>query len=436
MKTTKEIILRMFEEHGIMSIKDIDVNPYYDEAIENHNSNMTLKSFKQYCNHVRQQLELEKIYYEDDQHKLDTPKHNIKLHRENQRLKDLRRIENNDLRNKERYENALIELNTELINLLQKNDLSKFTKLHDVKSNSANYGVIHLTDLHFNELIDSVSIDNKYDFTIASKRLHKLAQQAKKLFNAYNIKTIVLADTGDFLNSDRRLDEKLSMATNRTQATLLACYLLEQFILDLNKSFNVNITYVVGNESRVNEDYGFSEIIASDSYDTMIHSILKIMFKNCKGIKFLDSGPIETVVSLGQDNDVFNILLLHGDKISHTNLERSIYSKIAKYSHKKIVIDYVLFGHLHETRIADYYARGASLAGGNAYSEEGLNLISKASQNIFIIQPKTKDIIGCKIDLQNVDDIQGYSVINALEAYNAKSVTKLNEITPLITKVF
>jgi predicted phosphodiesterase len=346
------------------------------------------------------------------------------LHKDNQRLKDLRRIDSKLLREDIRTSNVLEELNKSFIKLLENNNLKSFTKQHKAPNDKVlSYGVINLTDLHFNELISAESISNKYDFDIAGKRLKKLANHAKKIFNSYGIKDILLACTGDFLNSDRRQEEKMSMATNRTQATLLSCYLLEQFIIDLNDSFNIKIASVIGNESRVNDDYAYAEIIASDNYDMMIESILRIMFKNCKGVSFVDGGKIEKVVSLGG----VNILLLHGDKLSHSSIDRAIYSKMAKYAHKGIIIDYVLFGHLHEAMVSDYFARGSSLAGGNSYSDEGLNLISKASQNIFIIEPKAKDIHGIKVCLQNIKDIIGYDINKNLEAYNAKSVSKLHD---------
>jgi len=432
MITLREKIIELYNEYGIDSSSNKLVYEHYNE-LKNEGfigEDTSELSFQKYACIIRRYIEQKGLYILDDEN--DLADFNSKLHRENQRLKDLRRIETKDTREQERLTNALLEANNELLKVIEKHSvqLQKTTKEHSVKD-TEHYGVINLSDLHLNELINSESISNKFDFDIASKRLKKLAINAKKMFASYKVKTILIAMTGDLLNSDRRLDELLSMATNRTQATLLSCYLLQQFILDLNKSFNIKIASVIGNESRVREEYGFSEIIASDSYDVMIENILKIMFKNCKGIDFVLGGPIEKVVSLNG----FTILMLHGDKLNQTSLERSIYSKIAKYAHKDVRVDYVLFGHLHEARISDYYARCASLAGGNAYSDEGLNLISKASQNIFIIDSKNKDIHGIKVDLQNTNDIVGYNIIKELEAYNAKSNNKLHESKVIVQVV-
>jgi hypothetical protein len=62
-------------------------------------------------------------------------------------------------------------------------------------------------------------------------------------------------------------------------------------------------------------------------------------------------------------------------------------------------------------------------------------LISKASQNIFIINAKAKDIHGMKVDLQSTEGYVGYNIDKELEAYNSKSVSKLHENKVLIQVV-
>jgi len=45
----------------------------------------------------------------------------------------------------------------------------------------------------------------------------------------------------------------------------------------------------------------------------------------------------------------------------------------------------MLFGHYHSCRIGDNFARGGSLSGANGYSDKFLEMSTKASQNIHII---------------------------------------------------
>ena len=57
----------------------------------------------------------------------------------------------------------------------------------------------------------------------------------KKYFKTANITNIVVAMTGDMMNSDRRLDELLNQATNRAKATFLGVDILQQAIIDISK---------------------------------------------------------------------------------------------------------------------------------------------------------------------------------------------------------
>jgi hypothetical protein len=74
------------------------------------------------------------------------------------------------------------------------------------------------------------------------------------------------------------------------------------------------------------------------------------------------------------------------------------------------------------------------MCGANAYSAEGLGLASKAAQNLHIITADQR-IHSIKVDLQNVEDVEGYAIEEELCHYHAKSVGKthrlLNPPTPV-----
>jgi len=63
---------------------------------------------------------------------------------------------------------------------------------------------------------------------------------------------------------------------------------------------------------------------------------------------------------------------------------------MGKYSSRNIHIHFMLFGHYHSCRIGDNFARGGSLSGANGYSDKCLQMTTKASQNIHIINRSTK----------------------------------------------
>jgi len=353
---------------------------------------------------------------------LDLPMERVK-----QQNRDLGRIDRKTLREFLRAENGLKELDEELIKVITKyqtlpKNIIK-TKTTTLKGKAI--GIFQISDPHFNELIDLEC--NKYDFPISSQRCRYYTNEAKDYFKVKKVKKILIAMTGDLLNSDRRLDELLSQATNRSQATFLAVSILEQIILDLAKDFEITVASVIGNESRITKDVGWSSAVASDNYDITIYNILKLIFRKTN-IKFVTGNPIEQVIEVNG----LNVLLVHGNQI-RGKTESKIQSIKGKYAAQGIIIDFVLIGDQHSCRIGDGYARSSSIAGANGYSDSALQLASGASQNIHIIYENgNKDSI--KIDLQNVDGVIGYPIEKELEAYNAKSVDKAKKKT-IISKI-
>lgn len=342
----------------------------------------------------------------------------VEYKQQQQKYMDTNRIERKSFRESARISNALEEYNKELITAIKKQRC--ITLKHETLDNKA-CGLVQLSDTHMNELIDIVG--NRYDFSVASKRMKLLAVKTKQYFKAFGITNILLALTGDLLNSNRRLDELLNQATNRANASVLAFYLLKQFILDLNQDFNVSIASVTGNESRIEKEHSHSEIVASDNFDSVIENMLKIQFMDCSGITFASGSNKEKLVSVAGQN----IVLLHGDgSLTKNNTQTAIQLKFGAYAQKGTIIDYIIYGHVHCSNISNYSARSASLCGSNTYNEQELGLVGRASQNIYIFYDnKTRD--GIAIDLQNIDNIEGYDIIKELEAYNAKSSSKLHK---------
>ena len=242
------------------------------------------------------------------------------------------------------------------------------------------------------------------------------------------ITNVLMVQSGDLLNSDRRLDELLSMATNRSKATFLAVDILQQVILHLNENFNMSVCMVTGNESRVKKDWGWSTLIATDNYDYTIFKTLRYLFRG-SDIKFIDGDPTEVIVEVAGQN----LLVLHGNgSIKKTAVETSINQIIGRYRLRGTKIDYVIFGHIHSARVGDNYSRSSSMVGANDYSEKALNLAGRASQNCYIFYNNgNRD--GIKGDLQNYGE--GYNIDKSLEAYNAKSSNKLNRGTTIFKVV-
>lgn len=342
-------------------------------------------------------------------------KHSVNLEMKNQKLRDVTRIERK-IRNEYRETTHLTDLTEELINCVKANISTPITIKHNVKSNNECVGILQCSDFHLNEIIDLPN--NKFDFNIAAKRCKKYVTDAIPYFKLNNVNTVVFAMTGDLINSDRRSDEKISQVTSRARACYLAAILLEQMILELNIDFNVKVAFVVGNESRA-FDIGRADIIMSDNYDLSIVSMLKLIFRD-SNIEFLPSNLIDCVLNIKDKN----ILLLHGEKINGKNMQKSVQELKGKYTQLGVIIDFVIFGHIHEAYNGDFHSRSSSLSGGNGYSEYDLNFSSRASQNIHIVNDDWVNSI--KIDLHNTNNIIGYSLDEDLVKGLNKSKEQIN----------
>ena len=341
----------------------------------------------------------------------DIVQYNVKLSKQKQKAQDLNRIANKSFREYAREENALVEYNKELIKVLKKHSLN--VKLKKNKAKKGSVVLVQIADTHFNELVDMES--NQYDFKIASKRLQKFAYYVKEYAKLHNATSFLLGITGDLINSDRRLDEKLSMATNRAKSTFLGVHLLKHFILDLQEFADVKVCCVTGNESRVNQELGWVDLVASDNYDFTIFEMLRLLLPQ---IQFLrGDNALEMVVEINGNN----VLVIHGHQLGKMD-SNQVGKVVSKYAHKGIIIDFIICGHLHETMIRDSIARSASLVGSNAYSEKALNLSGKAAQNIYIFTNDGRQDV--RIDLQETDGWDGYNIDEELFSYNTKSLQK------------
>lgn len=339
---------------------------------------------------------------------------NVRLAKQTQGLTDVQRIERKAFREHARVENAVAALNQSLIGLLKEHRIAvPVPRARAGKDEEGEpEGIVQVSDSHFNELIDLPGC-NSFDFTVASRRMREFARKTVRVFNAFGIKRALVALTGDIINSDRRIDELLSQSTNRASAVFLAVRILHQFIADLAGHYRLRVAGVTGNESRLGENIAWSKVAASDNYDLTVFNILDYLFAGSKGVEFLRSDdPNEQVVGVNGRN----ILLLHGTKIGK-DAEQEVAKLVGRYARRGTVIHYVLFGHLHTAFVSDLFGRSGSLPGANAYSEEGLNLSSRSSQNIYIIDG---GIHAVKIDLQEAAG-EGYEIEEALAKYAPKA---------------
>ena len=349
-----------------------------------------------------------------------------KLRKECVTAKQKLNFERNMFNKKLREISSLEELNKELINSLKK------LKPIEVEKNINNNVepiecddvlVVHCGDWHLGELSSEFK-DTGFDMDIASKRLKKYADYIKNEVLSKGIKKVVIMCGGDICNNVTLLSKRLLQTSNRAVTTIMAVILFQHFILDIySVCKNIVFAGVGNNESRYDEDYFEDEYLITNCADYVVYNMLELLFKDFDTIKFLQGRNCEKVVCINENN---NFLLTHGVAFGKGDVEKSVQQAISRYAVKGINIRYVLLSHIHCARNSSYFSRNGSLCGGNAYSNSTLNLQTRASQNILLVS-KNGDIQTIALDLDNVDEIQGYNINNEIEKFNLKG--KDNRIT-------
>ncbi len=305
-----------------------------------------------------------------------------------------------------------------MVDLLEKVDLSKI-KLPPVKKTKCKkYGVMQFTDIHACELVlpEETNWQNAYDFEIMSKRIRKFVLKSIDEFKHEGITDVYIALTGDLVNSSRRVSEKLAQISSLCKAALLLTSILEQAFIELRKAgFTLHVTSIVGNESRLLKDMESGEMSASENWDFLIFNNLRHLFKQVKGVNFII--PDNNIMSILEFPNGFNMLMLHGHTV-RGQADKAIWKLIQNYVFQGTPINMVIMGHLHNASIGDFICRASSLCGANSYSSNDLMFLSRASQNVYVIN-EDKSFKGVKIDVQETDGIIGYDIIEELESYVA-----------------
>lgn len=353
--------------------------------------------------------------HDDDQPEIT--EHTIRTQQKNQKLRDQLNLQRKMVRESGRGVNVLEELNIELVKTMGRHDMSRFARAHHQQSGSGSVAVLQLSDVHFGEIVDSLK-SNKYNFQVASARLRQYVDKARCYFKASGVTSVLVAMTGDMINSDRRLDEVTTNADNRSKIIFTAVDILNQLILDLNQDFNVSVASICGNESRLGKDIGWVNFMASDNFDYTIHNILSYMHRESSGITFIKmDDPLECLVDVGGQH----FLLVHGHNglAKTARMETEVAKIRSKYANHGINVRMVICGHIHQAFVSDIFARSSGLPGSNAFSDNGLNLVGRASQNVHIVH-QNGNIDSIKVDVQEIDEDHYYPYNLDTEAYKPK----------------
>lgn len=334
---------------------------------------------------------------------------NVKLANKVQRLNDQNRIERASFRSHARAYNMLEELTSQLIEVFKDRKFNLETVKHqvyDLHGGPAPIGVIQLSDLHINQVIQDM-VHNVFNIDIASKRIYKHVCQSINKFKTEGVQKVVIALTGDLLKSSRRMSEATENSMSGANGTFIMVDILCQIVKHINQEgFNVVIASVIGNESRTAEFIETTDYLASDNFDAMVHRMLQYILKGQEGVTVLPmTNPFECVLELNGQN----ILMIHGHGHgrSANTPDKSFDAISSRYSANGVRIDHIIMGHIHSAQLGDRATRSSGLPGNDQYAVRTLNLWGKPSQVALIVYADGT-IDGIKHDLQKTDGWAGY----------------------------
>lgn len=336
-----------------------------------------------------------------------------------QALQDARRLARKDQRFDNRTNTALEALNESILTELKsaRKNLGKGRRKRGKVSKLAPVAMVTISDVHANEIIDEES--NGYDLDVMSRRFALLAERVRLYTQANGCQRVVVALLGDLVNSPRRLDEKLMMATSRARSVVVLTHIISQFIREIREFAEVDVISVSGNESRMEKDLCFSNLPASDNLDMTVHHFLELILGSGQdeGLRFITADPGIKFMKIHQET----ICFVHGTTLK-AGSQPAVQAFIGKWAQEAgVTITHLVCGHIHSTMISDLVSRNSSMSGSNAYSSKALNFASKAAQNLHIIHGDGR-MEGLKIDLNKIPkSIQGYEFSSITDGWDIRN---------------
>lgn len=274
--------------------------------------------------------------------------------------------------------------------------------------------VAQLSDLHFGALVQTPGAVG-YDMRIASKRLRLYAIQVIRQQIATGADRLVVALTGDLidsLNGKDHLDKILQSDGPQHLAMMQGADLIISFIKeiqDLEIFGSMMVAGITGNESRATKNVCFGEKGAAENLDCGLNAVIARQFQGSDVETSFEL--FRNVIQVGDQK----VLLIHGHTLEKNMNQANLHGLLTEHG-----CNFGLSGHVHFAYTTSEWARSASLVGPDGYSENGLLLFSgRATQNLIHFQGQNRNVM--IVDLHECAAIEGYPLATYSGAYGASN---------------
>ncbi len=311
---------------------------------------------------------------------------------------------NKDL--KKRYEQSLKEITQlknqlEVVNELKDNPVNPHIIKHSkTNQNSESTMVLVASDWHIEETVDPSTVNNLNEFNlkIAKERANNFFKKSLLMYNLlgdnFNIKKIILALLGDFINGYIHPEFVEENSLSPTQAILLCKELLISGIDYLLENTNIELFTIPctpGNHGRTGEK---SQIASAykNSFEWLLYQDLQSYYRNEKRINFIVSNSYHVYINCYEK---FMLRFHHGDWL--TGPSTTTITKAINQWNKAIPAYFSINGHFHNLIEGENYVMNGSLCGYNSYAMSIKASYQKPQQAMFVINEEYGKILSAPI---------------------------------------
>ena len=332
-------------------------------------------------------LDKDEIVEENDKALTKLEKKELSLQKEREKLKDLRRRLNREIRESARRENT-IEMIEESIRELA--DVKPLVVDKTVEILEGNEAILNFSDFHLGIAISNYF--NEYNEKIAIQRIETLIQKTIQYCELNNVNRLHVALNGDLINGYKYLtliaDKDMSVVQSTIRASEIISDMIKEFCRHIDK---VDVHYAIGNHASMKQ---MKDNLEEDNFEYFIFDFIKLRTKDLKNLEIHKNKYSDDIIDINIGDKL--IIVTHGDKDKPKNCVNKLCTFLDERPH------YIMLGHYHHYEEYDQnninIKVNGSIVSTDAYAFK-LRLNSRASQTLVVHDRDGDEICTYKIKL-------------------------------------
>ena len=332
-------------------------------------------------------LDKDEIVEENDKALTKLEKKELSLQKEREKLKDLRRRLNREIRESARRENT-IEMIEESIRELA--DVKPLVVDKSVEILEGNEAILNFSDFHLGIAISNYF--NEYNEKIAIQRIETLIQKTIQYCELNNVNRLHVALNGDLINGYKYLtliaDKDMSVVQSTIRASEIISDMIKEFCRHIDK---VDVHYAIGNHASMKQ---MKDNLEEDNFEYFIFDFIKLRTKDLKNLEIHKNKYSDDIIDINIGDKL--IIVTHGDKDKPKNCVNKLCTFLDERPH------YIMLGHYHHYEEYDQnninIKVNGSIVSTDAYAFK-LRLNSRASQTLVVHDKDGDEICTYKIKL-------------------------------------